>query len=125
MLNKANITSPLLILVLLLVSSCKDDPKFQFPDKVFTIDKIYDVPLEFLTNAQRELICSDTLVPKWFRPVYNRCPGVKVKFETLFTAFKRLNKTKQSALISICISSKNIQNIVINIQLWKHTTKKN
>jgi hypothetical protein len=75
------------------------------------IDKIYDVPLEFLTNAQLSKICSDTLVPMWFKPVYNRCSGVKAKFETLFKAFKRLNKTKQSELISIYTASKNIQNI--------------
>ena len=37
------------------------------------IDKIYDVPLEFLTKAQLSKICSDTLVPMWFKPVYNRC----------------------------------------------------
>lgn len=75
------------------------------------IDKIYDVPLEFLTNAQRSKTCSDTLVPKWFKPVYKRCPGVNAKFETLFKAFKRLNKTKQTELISIYAASRNIQNI--------------
>jgi hypothetical protein len=75
------------------------------------IDKIYDVPLEFLTNAQLSKTCSDTLVPKWFKPVYNRCPGVKAKFETLYKAFKRLNKAKQSELISIYTASKNIQKI--------------
>lgn len=75
------------------------------------IDKIYDVPLEFLKNAQLSKTCSDTLVPIWFKPVYNRCPGVKAKFETLFKAFKRLNKAKQSELISIYTTSKNIKNI--------------
>jgi len=75
------------------------------------IDKIYDVPLEFLTKAQLTKICTDSLVPSWFKPVYNRCPGVKTKFETLFKALKRLNKTKQSELITIYTASKNVQNI--------------
>lgn len=75
------------------------------------IDKIYDVPLEFLKNAQLSKVCSDILVPTWFKPVYNRCPGVKNKFEILFKAFKRLNKAKQLELISNYTASKNIQNI--------------
>lgn len=75
------------------------------------IDKIYEVPLEFLKNAQLLKTCSDTLVPLWFRPVYNRCPGVNKRFETLFKAFKRLNKTKQNELISVYTTSKDIQNI--------------
>jgi len=79
------------------------------------IDKIYDVPLEFLKNAQLNKTCSDTLVPKWFKPVYNRCPGVKAKFETLFKAFKRLNKTKQAELISVYTSSKDIQSICSDV----------
>lgn len=79
------------------------------------IDKIYEVPLEFLKNAQLSKTCSDTLVPKWFEPVYNRCPGVKAKFETLFKAFKRLNKAKQAELISVYTSSKNIQNICSDV----------
>jgi hypothetical protein len=75
------------------------------------IDKIYDVPLEFLIKAQLSKTCSDTLVPIWFKPIYNRCPGVKTKFETLFKAFKRQNKTKQVELISVYTSSKDIKNI--------------
>ena len=75
------------------------------------IDNIYDVPLEFLTNAQLSKTCSDSLVPIWFKPVYNRCPGVKAKFETLFKAFKRLNKSKQTEFISVYTTSKDIKNI--------------
>jgi hypothetical protein len=75
------------------------------------IDKIYDVPLEFLKNAQLSKACSDSLVPIWFKIVYNRCTGVKAKFEILFKAFKRLNKTKQTELILSYTASKNIQNI--------------
>lgn len=79
------------------------------------IDKIYDVPLEFLTKAQSTITCSDLLVPNWFKPVYNRCPGVNTKFEALFKAFKRLNKTKQSKLILIYKESKNIKNICSDV----------
>lgn len=43
MLNKIKIASSFLIVNLFLASSCGDDPKFEFPTKVFTIDKIYDV----------------------------------------------------------------------------------
>ncbi len=75
------------------------------------IDKIYDVPLEFLTNAQLSKTCSDTLVPMWFKPVYNRCPGVNAKFEKLFKAFKRLNKAKQTEIILVYKSSRDIQKI--------------
>jgi hypothetical protein len=80
-----------------------------------SIEKIYDVPLEFLKNAQLNKSCSDTLIPKWFKPVYNRCPGVKAKFENLFKAFKRLNKAKQAELISVYNSSKDIQNICSDV----------
>lgn len=81
------------------------------------IDKIYDAPLEFLTKAQLSKTCSDTLVPLWFKPVYNRCPGVKAKFESLFKAFKRLNKTKQTELISVYTSSKDIKNICSDLTI--------
>lgn len=40
---KIKIASAFLILNLLLASSCGDDPKFTFPEIVYTIDKVYDI----------------------------------------------------------------------------------
>lgn len=81
------------------------------------IDDIYDVPLEFFKNAQLSRTCSDSLVPIWFKPVYNRCPGVKAKFEKLFKAFKRVNKTKRADLITIYTASKDIENICSDLTI--------
>jgi len=43
MINKIKTASFLLILNLLLASSCGDDPKFKFPETVYTIENIYDI----------------------------------------------------------------------------------
>jgi hypothetical protein len=75
------------------------------------IDKIYEVPLVLLENIQTAASCSSSLFPKWFRPVYNRCPGVKDKFEDLFKAFKGLSKLKQRALIDVYRNSRAINRI--------------
>lgn len=75
------------------------------------IDKIYDVPLVLLQNAQLAINCEPKLFPLWFRPVYNRCPGVKDRFEILFKAFKKLSGAKQRNIIDIYRTSRNVQNI--------------
>lgn len=76
-----------------------------------SIDKIFDVPLEFFKNSQTASIYNNTLFPKWFIPVYNRCPGVKDKFEVLFKSFKRLSKNKQNELIALYRNSKDVKKI--------------
>lgn len=75
------------------------------------IDKIYEVPLVLLENAQTKISCEDNLLPKWFRPVYNRCPGVKDRFEALFISFKKLSKAQQRSIIDTYRNSRDIQKI--------------
>ena len=78
------------------------------------IDKIYEVPLVFLENVSTATSCTKLLFPKWFRPVYDRCPGVKDRFEILFKAFKKLNKGKQRILINTYRNGKDIKKICSN-----------
>jgi hypothetical protein len=78
------------------------------------IEKIYEVPLIFFENALGATSCSNVLFPKWFIPVYNRCPGVKDNFETLFNAYKDIGETKQKELIETYKNSKDIEQICSN-----------
>ena len=78
------------------------------------IDRIFEVPLVFLENAQNAQICELALFPNWFRPVYTRCPGVKDRFEELFKQFKKIRKSKQRFLIDKYRSSKNLLSICSN-----------
>lgn len=75
------------------------------------IDRIYEVPLVFLENSQNAHTCAINLFPKWFRPVYTRCPGVKDRFQELFKVFKRIKKSKQRFLIDKYRSSRDIMSI--------------
>lgn len=84
------------------------------------IDKIFDVPLEFFKNSQSATLCDFNLFPLWFQPVYNRCPGVKDKFEVVFKSFKKLSKKKQIKIIEIYQQSKNIKNICTDISIIYH-----
>lgn len=76
-----------------------------------SLDKIYEVPLVFLENAQNTRECNRNLCPTWFRRVYTRCPGVKARFEDLFKFFKKLSKAKQRSFIDLYRKSRNIENI--------------
>lgn len=84
---------------------------YQLTQVTGDIDKIYDVPLFFLKSIQKTTLLTSDLFPEWFKPVYNRCPGVKDKFNLLLNSFKKLSKKKQVELIHIYETSKDIQKI--------------
>ena len=84
---------------------------FQLKQVKGGIDNIVEVPLVFLENAITQSICSENLLPIWFRKVYDKCPGVREKFENLFAAFKKLNKTEKRKLINAYRKGKDIQKV--------------
>lgn len=73
-----------------------------FPLKPVTsnIGKINEVPLFFLRKSQSTTRFDVSLFPKWFEPVYTRCPGVEDVFKSVFRAFRRLTNGKQNYLIN-------------------------
>jgi len=75
------------------------------------ISKVNEVPLFFFLKSLNATKISLSLFPKWFQPVYKRCPGVGNVFNNAFLDFKKLNKKQQGILIKAYRKSLDVKKI--------------